>query len=311
MRGLSAASSGGGSTRSVARSGGVLQRLQVFAEMIKWEHSVFALPFAYMGALLAVRGAWPTWAQVGWITLAMVAGRTLAFVLNRWIDREIDARNPRTADRALPRGLLGSADMALYGIASLALFMLAVFNLAEIVRWLWPIVIAVFVVYPYTKRFTWLCHVWLGASLGLAPVGAWVAITGRLDPEPWLLFGAVTTWVAGFDILYATQDVEVDKREGLRSIPARFGIASALRVTAVLHGSSLVFFLATGSVLGLGAVYYVGVAATGLLLAYENRLVRPDDLSRLNAAFFTMNGVVSVVTFAFTFADKVARLRII
>lgn len=284
------------------------ERSRVFAEMVKWEHTVFALPFAYMGAILAVSRGWPTWAQMGWITVAMVAGRTLAFVLNRWIDREIDARNPRTAGRAVPKGLLGPADMLAYGAVSLALFLLAVYQLAPLARVLWPIVLIAFVAYSYTKRFTWLSHVWLGACLGLAPLGAWVAITDRINPEPWLLFFAVTFWVAGFDIIYATQDIKVDREQGLYSIPARFGIGTALVVTRVLHGASVLALVAAGLALSLGPVYYAGVVLTALLLAYENYLVRPNDLSRLDAAFFTMNGIISVVTFVFTLADKVVRL---
>lgn len=279
----------------------------LFAEMIKWEHSVFALPFAYMGAILAVRGAWPAWGQIGWITLAMVSGRSLAFVLNRGIDAEIDARNPRTADRAIPRGLMTTFELWVFGLASLALFMVAVFELAPIARWLSPIVIALFVIYPYTKRFTWLCHLWLGFCLGLAPVGAWVAVTGRIDWQPWILFAAVTLWTAGFDIIYATQDVEVDTREGLKSIPARFGLSAALRVTAGLHAGSFALLMVAGWAMHLGVVYYLGILLTGALLAYENTLVKPSDLSRVDAAFFTMNGVISVVAFLFTLADKAIR----
>lgn len=288
--------------------GGALYKTQVFAEVIKWEHSVFALPFAYMGAGLAVADGWPTWQQIGWITLAMVAGRAFAFVMNRVIDKEIDARNPRTAERALPRGLVSGWDMILFGVLSLGLFLLAVYNLASIVRWLWPIVLILFIAYPYTKRFTWWCHVWLGACLGLAPVGAWVAITGRIDWQPWLLFGAVTFWTAGFDVIYATQDVEVDRSQGLSSIPARFGIGAALAATRWMHAASLLLLVATGFVLGLGGVYFAGMAVTGMLLVYENSLVAPGDLSRLDAAFFTMNGVISIVAAAFALADKVVRL---
>ena len=287
---------------------GALYKTQVFAEVIKWEHSVFALPFAYMGAGLAVTKGWPTWPQIAWITLAMVAGRSVAFVLNRVIDKEIDARNPRTAERALPRGLVSGLDMIAFGVVSVGLFLLAVYNLAPIVRWLWPFVMVLFVAYPYTKRFTWLCHMWLGVCLGLAPLGAWVAITGRIDWEPWLLFAAVTLWTAGFDIIYATQDVDVDRREGLKSIPARFGIGPALTATRWMHAASLLFLVAAGSALGLGWVYFAGMAVTGVLLVYENMLVAPGDLSRLDAAFFTMNGVISVVAAAFALADKVVRL---
>jgi 4-hydroxybenzoate polyprenyltransferase len=261
-----------------------------------------------MGAGLAVADGWPTWPQIGWITLAMIAGRAFAFVMNRVIDKEIDARNPRTAERALPRGLVSGWDMVVFGLLSLGLFLLAVYSLAPIVRWLWPTVMALFIAYPYTKRFTWLCHVWLGVCLGLAPVGAWVAITGTIDWQPWLLFAAVTLWTAGFDVIYATQDVEVDRRDGLSSIPARFGIGPALTATRWMHAASLTFLVATGLALGLGWIYFAGMAVTGILLVYENMLVTPDDLSRLNAAFFTMNGVISIVAAAFALFDKVVRL---
>lgn len=286
----------------------VTRKTRLFAEMVKWEHSVFALPFAYVGALLAVPDGWPTLAQVGWITMAMVGSRTLAFAVNRAVDKEIDARNPRTADRALPKGLLSTAETVVFGCASLALFVVAVANLAPITWVLAPIVPVMFVVYPYTKRFTWLCHVWLGACLGLAPVGAWIAVTDRMDWQPWLLFAAVTAWTAGFDIIYATQDLEVDRREGLFSIPARFGVGRALTVTRLLHLGSFLLLVATGLLLELGLVYFVGVGVAGALLAYESSLVSADDLSKVDAAFFTMNGVMSVAVFLFVLADKVVRL---
>lgn len=287
----------------------MVSRIRTFLEMIKFEHTIFALPFAYMGAILAVRDGWPTWAQVGWITLAMTGARSLAFSVNRVVDKEIDARNPRTAERALPRGLLSSADMVLFSLAALAAFFLAVFNLAPITRWLWPLVLVPMLIYPYTKRFSWLCHFVLGISLGLAPIGAWVAVTNEVPLVPWLLVIAVTCWVAGFDIIYACQDFDVDVREGLHSIPARFCIKNALAVTGVLHGLAIALLLAFGWLYGAGTLYYVGILITGALLWYENSLVSPDDLSKVNMAFFTLNGIVSVLTFAFTALDKAVRLR--
>jgi 4-hydroxybenzoate polyprenyltransferase len=288
-------------------AGATAGKTRVFAEMIKWEHSIFALPFAFMGAILAVPHGWPSWAEIGWITVVMVSARSLAFGLNRAIDKEIDARNPRTADRAMPKGLLSAVELAVFCLVMLGLFVFGVLQLAPITRPLAPIVLAMFLIYSYTKRFTWLCHFWLGASLGLAPVGAWVAITNQMDWRPWVLFAAVTLWVGGFDVIYATQDIEVDRRDGLKSIPARFGIPAALTITRVAHSASFLLLLAAGAALGLGPVYYLGVLVTGALLAYENLIISPDDLSRLDAAFFTMNGVISVVTLAFTLADKVVR----
>ncbi|RJQ54989.1 MAG: 4-hydroxybenzoate octaprenyltransferase [Actinobacteria bacterium] len=276
--------------------------------MIKFEHTIFALPFAYMGAVLGAR-IWPSAAQLFWITLAMAGARSLAFALNRWIDREIDARNPRTATRALPRGLLSSADMLVFSVAAFAAFLVAVYNLAPVTRLLWPIALAPLVVYPYTKRFTWACHFVLGASLGLAPIAAWVAVTGEVPLVGWLLVAAVAAWVAGFDVIYATQDVDVDREQELHSIPARFGIGAALLLTALLHGLAVILLVVFGLLIGAGPVYYLGVLAAAALLWYENSLVTPEDLSRLNVAFFTMNGVISVVVFLFTLADKALRLR--
>ncbi len=287
----------------------MVSKVRVFLEMVKFEHTIFALPFAYMGAVLALPGAWPTWAQMGWITLAMAGARSLAFSANRVVDKEIDARNPRTAGRALPRGLLSSLDMVIFSAVSLGAFFIAVFNLAPVTRLLWPLVLVPMLVYPYTKRFTWLCHFVLGVSLGLAPAGAWVAVTNTVPLEPWLLVGAVLCWVTGFDIIYACQDYEVDVREGLHSIPARFGIRRALMVTAMLHTLAVLLFLVFGRIIGAGPLYYTGILATAGLLYYENSLVSPNDLTRINVAFFTTNGVISVLTFAFSAADKAVRMR--
>jgi 4-hydroxybenzoate polyprenyltransferase len=287
----------------------MVSKVRVFLEMVKFEHTIFALPFAYMGAVLALPGTWPTWAQMGWITLAMAGARSLAFSANRVVDKEIDARNPRTAGRALPRGLLSSLDMVIFSAVSLGAFFIAVFNLAPVTRLLWPLVLVPMLVYPYTKRFTWLCHFVLGVSLGLAPAGAWVAVTNTVPLEPWLLVGAVLCWVTGFDIIYACQDYEVDVREGLHSIPARFGIRRALVVTAMLHTLAVLLFLVFGRIIGAGPLYYTGILVTAGLLYYENSLVSPNDLTKINVAFFTTNGVISVLTFAFSAADKAVRMR--
>jgi 4-hydroxybenzoate polyprenyltransferase len=275
-----------------------------FARLVKIEHTVFALPFAYVGAFLAVGGT-PSAHDLLWITLAMVGARSLAMALNRLIDAGIDARNPRTAGRELPSGQLSIVQVVLFCAASLALFLVAVWQLDPIVRWLWPIPVAGFVVYPYLKRFTWLCHLWLGAVDGLAPVGAWVAITGRLPWQAWTLGAAVAFWVAGFDLFYALFDEEVDRREGLHSIVTRFGVAGAFLGARLSHAATIACLVAAGLGLSVGALYWLGVAVVAGLLAYEHSLVRPGDLRRLDTAFFTMNGVISVVFAAFVIADTV------
>ena len=275
-----------------------------FARLVKIEHTLFALPFAYVGAFLAVDGT-PSGHDLLWITLAMVGARSLAMALNRLIDAGIDARNPRTAGRELPSGQLSVAQVAVFSAASLALFLAAVWELNPLVRWLWPIPVVGFVVYPYLKRFTWLCHLWLGAVDGLAPVGAWVAITGRLPWQAWVLGAAVAFWVAGFDLFYALFDEEIDRREGLHSVVTRFGVRGAFLGSRMAHAATVACLAAAGIGLPVGALYWLGVAAVSLLLAYEHSLVRPGDLRRLDAAFFTMNGVISVVFAVFVIVDAV------
>jgi len=276
-----------------------------FARLVKIEHTLFALPFAYVGAFLAVHAV-PSAHDLLWITVAMVGARSLAMGLNRLIDAKLDARNPRTAARELPAGLLSPAQVILFCAAALALFLLAVFQLSHIVRWLWPIPVAGFVIYPYLKRFTWLCHLWLGAVDGLAPVGAWVAITGKLPLEAWELGGAVAFWVAGFDLFYSLFDVDVDHREGLHSAATRFGVRGAFLGARVMHAITIVLLARVGIGLDLGLWYWLGVAAVAGLLAFEHALVSPGDLRRLNAAFFTMNGVISVVFLVFVLAEVVS-----
>jgi 4-hydroxybenzoate polyprenyltransferase len=275
-----------------------------FARLVKIEHTVFALPFAYVGAFLAVDGT-PSGHDLLWITLAMVGARSLAMALNRLIDAGIDARNPRTAGRELPSGQLSVAQVVVFCLVSLALFLAAVWELNPLVRWLWPIPVAGFVVYPYLKRFTWVGHLWLGAVDGLAPVGAWVAITGRLPWQAWLLGAAVALWVAGFDLFYALFDEEVDRRQGLYSIVTRFGVGGAFLGARLAHAATVMCLVAAGLGLPVGALYWLGVGAVALLLAYEHSLVRPGDLRRLDTAFFTMNGVISVVFAAFVIGDAV------
>jgi 4-hydroxybenzoate polyprenyltransferase len=273
-----------------------------FASLVKIEHTVFALPFAYVGAFLAVDGV-PTAHDLVWITLAMVGARSLAMGLNRLIDAGIDARNPRTAGRELPSGLLRPWHVVAFCLGSLALFLVAVYQLDPIVRWLWPIPVAGFVVYPYLKRWTWLSHLWLGAVDGLAPIGAWVAITGKLPWQAWVLGAAVAVWVAGFDFFYSLLDVEVDRREGLNSITTRFGVEGAFWGARLLHLATVALLVAAGLGLPVGALYWVGVGVVAALLLYEHSLVRPVDLRRLDAAFFTVNGVISVAFFLFVLGD--------
>jgi 4-hydroxybenzoate polyprenyltransferase len=275
------------------------------ASLVKLEHTVFALPFAYVGAFLAWDGV-PRARDLLWITVAMVGARTLAMGLNRLIDAELDARNPRTAGRELPTGTLSRAQVVALCAAALGLFLVAVFQLDPLVRWLWPVPVVLFVVYPYLKRVTWLCHFWLGASLGLAPVGAWAAVTGELPWQAWALGGAVALWVAGFDLFYSLFDVEHDRREGLHSWPVRFGERGAFLGARLFHTGTVALLAVAGLGLDVGVAYWLGVAAVAALLAYEHTLVRPGDLRRLDAAFFTVNGIISIVFFAFVAADALA-----
>jgi 4-hydroxybenzoate polyprenyltransferase len=278
---------------------------RLFVSLVKFEHTLFALPFAYVGAFLAVDGL-PSAHDLLWITVAMVGARSLAMALNRLVDAAIDARNPRTAGRELPRGALRPWHVAVFALASLAVFLVAVYQLAPIVRWLWPIPVAAFIVYPYLKRVTWLSHLWLGAVDGLAPVGAWAAITNSLPWQAWALGGAVALWVAGFDMLYALFDLDVDRRQGLHSLPARFGVPAAFTGARACHIATVALLVLAGLGLSVGLLYWLGVAAVALLLLYEHSLVSPRDWTRLDLAFFTMNGVISVALFAFVLADVLA-----
>jgi 4-hydroxybenzoate polyprenyltransferase len=275
------------------------------ASLVKLEHTVFALPFAYVGAFLAWDDV-PRGRDLLWITVAMVGARTLAMGLNRLIDAELDARNPRTAGRELPTGALSRTQVVVLCAAALAVFLVAVFQLNPLVRWLWPVPVALFVVYPYLKRVTWLSHQWLGASLGLAPVGSWVAVTGELPWQAWALGGAVALWVAGFDLFYALFDVEHDRREGLHSWAVRFGERGVFWGARLHHVGTVTLLALAGLGLDVGWAYWLGVLAVAALLVYEHTLVHPGDLRRLDAAFFTVNGVVSIVFFAFVAADALA-----
>jgi 4-hydroxybenzoate polyprenyltransferase len=275
-----------------------------FASLVKLEHTVFALPFAYVGMLLALGDAPPA-SDWLWVTVAMVGARTLAMGLNRLIDAELDARNPRTAARELPTGALSQAQVLVLCALALAVFLVAVFQLDPVVRWLWPIPVALFVVYPYLKRVTWLCHLWLGACLGLAPVGAWAAVTGEFPWQAWALGGAVALWVAGFDVFYSLFDLEHDREQGLHSWAVRFGERGVFLAARAFHAGTVALLVLAGLGLEVGVLYWLGVVAVAALLAYEHSLVRPGDLRRLNAAFFTVNGVISIVFFGFVLADVV------
>jgi 4-hydroxybenzoate polyprenyltransferase len=279
---------------------------KLFVSLVKLEHTIFALPFAYIGAFLALDGV-PGAAALFWITVAMAGARSLAMALNRLIDAGIDARNPRTAGRELPRGALRPWQVGVFCLGSLAVFVFAVYQLEPIVRWLWPIPVFAFVVYPYLKRVTWLSHFWLGAVDGLAPVGAWAAVTNELPWESWALGGAVAAWVAGFDILYALFDLELDRAQGLHSLPARFGVRAAFVSARACHVATVCFLVLAGLGIEVGVLYWLGVAAVAGLLAYEHSLVSPADTRRLDMAFFTMNGVISVTFFAFVLADVLVR----
>ncbi len=266
---------------------------------VKFEHSVFALPFAYLGMILAARGL-PTLAQVIWITVAMVAARTLAMSANRLIDRELDARTPRTARRALPTGRLTPRQMILACVASLAVFLFAAAQLNALCLALAPFAAAFIVGYSYTKRWSIASHFILGLSDAIAPVGGWLAVTGSFALEPVILVLAVASWIGGFDVIYACQDVEFDRAQGLHSIPAEHGIPFALRVSTWMHVFTAACLLALWPVAHLGYAYLVGWVIACALLVYEHRLVQPHDLSKLGFAFFNMNGYIAIVVFVFT-----------
>jgi len=268
-----------------------------FASLVRIEHTVFALPFAYVGAFLAVDG-WPGLHDMVWVTVAMAGARTLAMALNRLVDAELDARNPRTASRELPSGVLTRAQVLVLCLVAFGTYLLAVFQLDPIVRLLWPVPVAMFVVYPYLKRFTWLCHLWLGACLGLAPAGAWLAVSGDAPWEAWAIGAGVAFWVAGFDLFYSLFDVEHDRAEGLHSWATRFGEKGVFRGARIFHALTVALLALAGVGLDVGVAYWLGVAAVASLLAYEHSLVRPGDLRRLDAAFFTVNGVISLIFFA-------------
>ncbi|MBT7593305.1 MAG: UbiA family prenyltransferase [Gemmatimonadetes bacterium] len=274
-----------------------------YGRMIRFSHSIFALPFAFSGAALAAAVAGITAAQVGWIILAMVAARSAAMGFNRLVDRHIDAANPRTAQRELPQGVVSPLAVWILVVLSALALIGAAWKLNPLCLALSPVALFVVGGYSFTKRFTWGSHLVLGLGLGLAPLGAWIAVAGQFNPAPVLLGLAVMSWVAGFDILYSCQDHEYDKGVGLHSIPVRFGLVGALRLARILHVMTIVFMLCVGTVAGLRWIYFAGVGAITLLLCWEHRLVQPDDLTKVNTAFMTANSIISVAYFAFTLTD--------
>lgn len=291
-------------------------KVRTFAELVKFEHTIFALPFAYLGTFLASRG-WPSPRVLLWVTVAMVGARTAAMALNRLIDARIDALNPRTAGRHLPSGKLRPGEVLALAVGSLAVLGVAAWQLNPLALKLFPLAVLTLVVYSYTKRFTWLCHLVLGIADGWAPFGGWVAVTGSTHPVAYLLWAIVALWVGAFDILYATQDLDFDRRHGIHSIPARFGLAPALRIARAAHLVVVGLVLWAGYLAGLvgpdpaawglkGWLYMAGWAVMAVLLHYEHSIISPTDLSRLDAAFFNVNGYISVSYFVFTAAAVVA-----
>lgn len=284
-------------TFSPKMSAGIVSNIRTTLEMIKIEHTLFALPFAFLGAVLAARGIPSVW-QILWIALAMVGARSTAMAFNRIADRDYDARNPRTKMRAIPAGKLSVAFVLIFTIVGAGMFLFAAAMLNRLTLILSPIALASVVLYSYTKRWTLLSHLILGWCLAIAPTGAWIAVRGAIDsPPPLVLSLVVLLWTAGFDVLYACQDFDFDRREGLYSIPARFGIARALWISRGLHLGAFAALVALYFVTNLGLLAVIGVIATGALLIYQHTLVRADDLSKLNAAFFTTNAFVSVILF--------------
>ena len=270
--------------------------------MIKFEHTVFALPFAIMSAFIAAEGL-PSLPKLGWILMAMVGARSCAMAFNRLADAEIDSKNPRTAMRAIPAGLITKGAVLAFTLISAGLLVFAAWRLNPLAFALSPVALAVIMGYSYTKRFTALSHLWLGLALSISPVGAWIAIKGRFDWTPIILCCVVLLWTAGFDIIYACQDVNFDRKHGLHSIPARLGIRWALWVSSALHVVAVLLLFGIPLLTELGLFYYIGVGIVVLIFIYEHAIVKPNDLSRVNLAFFTLNGMISLVLMALSIAD--------
>ncbi|MGI6648508.1 MAG: UbiA-like polyprenyltransferase [Bacillota bacterium] len=283
---------------------GLLTRIGYFLRMVDIGHTLFALPFAYLGAFLAAGGI-HTLTDLWWITVAMVGARTAALCLNRMIDRHIDARNPRTAGWILPQRLVSLS--AVWGSIFVSFFLMlwAAAKLNPLCVKLAPLAVMVLVIYSYTKRFTWTCHLILGLAIGLGPLGAWIAITESIAWTPVLVYLAVAFWIAGFDMMYACQDEEFDRQEGLYSVPARFGTPATLRISTILHGLTICLLIGVGVIQGLGWLYYIGIGIAATILCYEHWLITPNDLSKMHTAAFQLNRYVSLILFVFTLIDLV------
>ena len=285
---------------------GILRNIGVTLEMIKWEHSIFVLPFALCGAMLAA-GGWPTAHQLAWIIVAMVAARSAAMAFNRVADASIDAANPRTRTRALPAGMLSRGFVSGFVLVCAAVFVLAASQLNRLSLLLSPVALAIVMLYSFTKRFTRWSHLVLGLAMGIGPTAAWIAVRGSLDPRILILTGAVLFWGAGFDVLYSCQDQEFDSEYGLHSVPRFFGIRNSLIIARLFHVIMLTLLAWAIVAFGLGMWAMIGAGVVAALLTYEHSIVKPNDLSRLNAAFFTMNGFVSIAFFVFVAADVLLR----
>ncbi|WP_240414191.1 UbiA-like polyprenyltransferase [Paenibacillus periandrae] len=286
----------------------MLKKTKIFLEMIKIEHTLFALPFAFMGAILGsivMTNHLPGWAAIGWVILAMIGARSAAMGLNRVIDKVFDAKNPRTAARAIPAGLISSREAIIFIVISFTLLFWAASNLSPLSMKLLPIAVFFLVLYSYTKRFTWACHLILGLTLGLAPLGGWVAVTNDISLPAIIFYVSVSFWTAGFDVIYACQDTEFDKKEGLHSIPQRFGVAKALKIARWFHLVTAIGFIVLFYLTDLSWLYLIGILIANLLLFYQHKIVTPTNLSRVNMAFFTLNSTLSSVVFIFSLADLV------
>jgi 4-hydroxybenzoate polyprenyltransferase len=282
----------------------VLKKIKIILEMIKFEHTLFALPFAFTGALLAANGI-PSGRTVLWITVAMVGARSAAMGFNRWADRRIDADNPRTRDRALPKGLVTPLQVIVFSAVSSAVLVFAAYMLNPLSFYLSPVALAIVFFYSYTKRFTFLAHLFLGLGISGAPMGAWIAVTGKFETPALVLGLAVLFWLLGFDVLYALQDMDFDRKAGLHSIPQRFGIRRSLWISRASHAVTMAALFWIAWLLSLGWLYIAGVFISLCLMIYEHTLVRENDLSKLNFAFFNMNANISIAIFCFTLLDKV------
>jgi 4-hydroxybenzoate polyprenyltransferase len=288
----------------------LVQKFRLILDMIKFEHTIFALPFALIGMMLAARGV-PGGLQgrvLAWILVAMVGARSAAMSFNRLADAKIDADNPRTAKRHIPAGLLSRAQVALFLAVAIALFLVAAWQLNPLCLALSPVALILILGYSYAKRFTWLCHLWLGVATGVAPIGAWLAVRGQFNIVPLLLGAVVMLWIGGFDIIYALQDYEFDVNASIYSLPKRLGKARALTVSRLMHLSMVTLLLLIGRLYGVHLLYYIGVAVVAALIIYEQSLVKPDDLRRVDLAFFTLNGWVSISLFCFVLLDGLIKL---